>query len=262
MNPTWNTRTTGNTMHPVIALTPGEPAGIGPDITLAIAQQNLPAGLVCYADPDLLQERCNLLGYQLEIIPVSDLSQLQPHQAGQLHVYPVALKQSVQPGKLNKANAAYVLDTLSTAVAHIKNKSVHALVTGPVHKGIINESGIQFSGHTEFLAELTQGDPVMMLCTETLRVALATTHLPLNQVSPAITQQSLEKVITILHTDLVNKFGINHPRILVCGLNPHAGEDGHLGTEELTVIQPVLNKLRKKNLRLTGPLPADTLFTP
>ena len=249
-------------MFPVIALTPGEPAGIGPDITVKIAQSDINAKLLCFADPELLSARAKLMGLNIKINIISDPALTPPHCAGQLSVYPIHLQETVDAGRLNKNNAAYVLETLKTAVSHINNHTIQALVTGPVHKGIINEAGINFTGHTEFLAELTSGTPVMMLAADSLRVALATTHLPLSAVSSAITQNSLEKVIRILHQDLLNMFAINKPRILICGLNPHAGEDGHLGTEEITIIKPVLEKLRQENMNLIGPLPADSLFTP
>ena len=249
-------------MLPIIALTPGEPAGIGPDITLKIAQTDIDARLVCFADPELLKTRSETMGLSIIINTITDPGKTPPHKPGQLTVYPIKLNEPSIPGKLNKNNSTYVLQTLKESVGFINNKTIHALVTGPVHKGIINEAGIQFTGHTEYLAELTSGTPVMMLAAGTLRVALATTHLPLNEVSSAITQAKLEEVIRILHHDLVSKFGINKPDILVCGLNPHAGEDGHLGKEEITIIKPVLDKLRKENISLIGPLPADSLFTP
>ncbi|MCW9015253.1 MAG: 4-hydroxythreonine-4-phosphate dehydrogenase PdxA [Gammaproteobacteria bacterium] len=249
-------------MPPVIVITPGEPAGIGPDIVLQLVQKKINACIVCIADTNLMRERASLLELDIKINPVTDLSELRPHEAGTLFVYPVELNQKATAGKLDIANAAYVLECLSTAVTLIQQQKAQALVTGPVHKGIINEAGIPFTGHTEFLAELTQGNPVMMLAADSLRVALATTHLPLNKVSAAITRESLENIIRILHHDLVAHFKITNPEILVCGLNPHAGEGGHLGHEEIEVIEPVLEKLRLENMQLTGPLPADTLFTP
>ena len=166
------------------------------------------------------------------------------------------------PGRLNAANSRYVLNTLEVATSLALSKQVHALVTGPVHKGVINEAGIPFSGHTEFLAQQCEVDlTVMMLATEGLRVALATTHLPLHRVAAAITEDGLTEVLTVLHRDLKHKFAIEEPSILVCGLNPHAGESGHLGTEEIDIIEPVLNRLSQQGMDLTGPLPADTLFT-
>ncbi len=249
-------------MRPIIAITPGEPAGIGPDILIDLAQQDLQAKIVCIADPDLMRSRAEKLGQPLNIHSINNTSDIPPHQAGELYVFPVRLKTQAKAGVLDSANAAYVLACLDTAVKLIQHHQAHALVTGPVHKGIINDAGIAFTGHTEYLAELTSATPVMMLATDKLRVALATTHLPLKEVSQAITADSLRRVIQILHHDLQTYFGINTPRILVCGLNPHAGESGHLGREEIDVIDPVLQQLRTEGMDLTGPLPADTLFTP
>jgi 4-hydroxythreonine-4-phosphate dehydrogenase len=253
-------------MHPVIApiiaLTPGEPAGIGPDITLQLAQKKFAAKLVCFADNNLLQQRAQQLNININIESITDISQCSMHTQNQLQVIHTPIQTPAIPGELNSKNAAYVLDCIKNAVQHIQNNKIDALVTGPVHKGIINEAGIPFTGHTEYLAELTHGSPVMMLAANNLRVALVTTHLPLRQVSDAITADKLEQVIRILHDDLVTKFSIKNPNILVCGLNPHAGEDGHLGHEEIEIIEPVLKKLRQENLKLQGPLPADTVFTP
>lgn len=245
--------------QPRLVLTPGEPAGIGPDLTVLLAKQALPCELVVIADPELLQQRAAQLGVALQI---ESFDAAQPHQAGCLSVAPVQLAEPAQCGQLNPANAAYVLECLRVAVELCQSGRCQALVTGPVHKGIINEAGIPFSGHTEFLAELTGGYPVMMLTAPGLRVALVTTHLPLRQVADVITQPLLERVLSILHRDLITRFGIANPRILVCGLNPHAGEGGHLGREEIEIIEPVLAQLRRQGLDLRGPLPADTLFLP
>ena len=249
-------------MLPIIALTPGEPAGIGPDIALKISQTDIHAKLLCFCDPELLRKRAETLAPGIVINTITDPGQTPRHKPGQLTVYPVKLNEPSIPGKLNKNNSAYVLETLKQSAAYINSKKIHALVTGPVHKGIINEAGIPFTGHTEYLAGLTNGTPVMMLAANSLRVALVTTHLPLSEVSSAITQSKLEEVVRILHHDLISKFGINNPDILICGLNPHAGEDGHLGKEEITIIKPVIDKLKKENMNLIGPLPADSLFTP
>ena len=248
---------------PTLALTTGEPAGIGPDITIQIAQQQHSARLVAIADPDLLCERAEQLKLPLTIRSYL-LGQPNPVlPAGALYVSPVKLNAACTPGILNPANAGYVLETLRVAAQGCLDKRFDAMVTAPVHKGVINDAGIPFSGHTEFLAEYTQTrQVVMMLATRKLRVALVTTHLPLANVARAITPDLLTRVLTILHHDLVNKFGIAHPRILVCGLNPHAGEGGHLGREEIEVIEPVIQALRNDGMQLTGPLPADTLFTP
>jgi 4-hydroxythreonine-4-phosphate dehydrogenase len=246
-----------------IAITPGEPAGIGPDLVIQLAQQPHQAELVAVADPKLLQQRAEQLGLALTLENFTAQQPRQAHQPGRLKILPVTLRQPVQSGLLDSANSAYVLKTLTQATQGCLEHHFDALVTAPVHKGIINEVGIKFSGHTEFLAELTHTKQVvMMLVTEGLRVALATTHLPLREVSDAITPQLLEDVIRILHGDLQEKFGIARPRLYVCGLNPHAGEGGHLGYEEEETIAPVLEKLRGEGFKLIGPLPADTLFIP
>jgi 4-hydroxythreonine-4-phosphate dehydrogenase len=245
---------------PRIAITAGEPAGIGPDLCIAVAQQRFSAELVIIADPQLLQQRAALLQHSL------DLPIYRPGtaaRAGQVSVAPVRLRTPVHAGKLDSANAAYVLETLDCAIRGCNDNSFQAMVTAPVHKGIINDAGIAFTGHTEYLAEKTgAGTVVMMLAAPGLRVALATTHLPLAQVPAAITRDHLEAVLRCLHAELRNKFSIADPRILVAGLNPHAGEGGHLGREEIDVIEPILATLREQGLRLSGPLPADTLFTP
>lgn len=246
-----------------LAITPGEPAGIGPDLLVRLAQRPTPHELVAYADPTLLQARAELLGLPLELRSLDPEAAARPLTKGELVVAPIKLRAAVTPGVLNPANASYVLETLSAAIADCLNGHCQALVTAPVHKGVINDAGTAFSGHTEFLAEQTnRSRVVMMLATEGLRVALATTHLPLSEVSSAITGELLEQVIDILHTDLQLQFGIANPRILVCGLNPHAGEGGHLGMEEINIIEPTLERLRQRGINLVGPLPADTLFTP
>jgi 4-hydroxythreonine-4-phosphate dehydrogenase len=249
-----------------VFLTPGEPAGIGPDLAVLVAQRRLPAQVVAVADPALLRERARRLRKPLALAEFDPEAPPARHQPGHLWIAPVALAAPVRPGALNPANAQYVLETLRTAVRACRCTAGQALVTGPVHKGVINDAGIakvNFSGHTEFLAELTGGaTPVMMLATPKLRVALATTHLPLREVAAALTRSRLKEVIRVLAADLRSRFGIRRPRILVAGLNPHAGESGYLGREEIEVIEPVLRQLRGDGLDLTGPLPADTLFTP
>ena len=245
-----------------LLITPGEAAGIGPDITLKIAQQNFNAEIFVIADPDLLTQRAQLLGLDVQINIVNKLnSDLHMHQAGKLNVLPVELATSSTPGILDKLNSRYVLDCLNMAAQYCINGEASAMVTGPVHKGIINESGIPFTGHTEFLADLSNSKPVMMLATESLRVALATTHLPLSQVSQAITTDSLIYIISTLNEFLLRQCNIPHPRILVCGLNPHAGEDGHLGMEEIEVIEPAVQHCKQKGMNISDPTPADTAFT-
>ncbi len=245
-----------------LALTPGEPAGVGPELCVRIAQRDWPAGLVAFADPGLLHSAAQRLDLPLELITHDPAAPPTPQAAGTLGIAPLPLAAPATPGHLDPANAGYVLDTLRAATAACLAGEVAGLVTGPVHKGVINDAGIAFTGHTEFLAELTGGHPVMMLACPGLRVALATTHLPLAEVPRALDAATLERVLRILLTDLRDRFGLPQPRVLVCGLNPHAGEGGHLGREEIEVIAPVLDRLRSEGLDLVGPLPADTAFTP
>lgn len=247
---------------PRIAITPGEPAGIGPDLCCMIAQQAFDAELVAVGDPSVLEQRAQALGLPLQILAYEPEATPSLSRPGQLRVLQVSTHATVTPGKLDTSNAAYVVETLKTAARGCLDGAFDAISTAPVHKGVINDAGIPFSGHTELFGEIAQGHPVMMLATDDFRVALATTHLPLSKVSESITAEVLTEVISILHADLKHKFGIQEPRILVCGLNPHAGEGGHLGREEIEVIEPTLNALRTKGLQLLGPLPADTLFTP
>ncbi|MGO1460819.1 MAG: 4-hydroxythreonine-4-phosphate dehydrogenase PdxA [Marinobacter sp.] len=246
----------------VLALTAGEPAGIGPELCLQLAAKQRDAGLVIIASQPMLNERAKQLGLDVTLYPW--LPGTEPHTAaGKLSVLHVEGCASFSPGKLDTANSAYVLETLTRAAQGCLAGDFGGMVTAPVHKGVINEAGIEFSGHTEFLQQLCGVERVvMMLATETLRVALVTTHLPLKEVPAAITPERLTQVATILNADLKTFFGIRQPRILVAGLNPHAGESGHLGREEMEVIEPTLEKLRANGLQLTGPLPADTLFTP
>lgn len=248
---------------PRLLLTPGEPAGIGPDLVLKLAQQNHPAELVAIASQSLLRQRADQLGLSLEFSDFDPAQIARSHQAGTLPVLDVPLGHPVQSGALDPANARYVLTTLDRSVELCQQGKADALVTGPIHKGIINEAGIPFTGHTEYLAELSQAPQVvMMLACPGLRVALTTTHLPLAEVSRAITPARLEAVIRVLQHDLQHRFGLNSPQILVCGLNPHAGEDGHLGREEIEIINPLLEKLNQQGMNLVGPLAADTLFIP
>ncbi|MDX1303471.1 4-hydroxythreonine-4-phosphate dehydrogenase PdxA [Photobacterium sp.] len=245
-----------------IAITPGEPAGIGPDLVIAIAQQNWPHELVICANAQLMVERAAQLGLPLEVRVYDASLPAQPHQAGTMVVTDHDLKAPVTPGELKEQNGHYVLQTLERAAQGCLSGEFAALVTGPVHKGVINRAGVAFSGHTEFFAQQADtAQVVMMLATEGLRVALVTTHIPLAYVSKAITEERLQQVIRILHADLVSKFGIKQPKIYVCGLNPHAGEDGCLGREEIDIISPALEQLRQQEgMNLVGPLPADTIF--
>jgi len=245
-----------------LALTAGEPAGIGPELCLMLAQEARDIGVVVVACPQLLAERARLLGLDitLQAWQPGDAARCEP---GQLSVWSVPGCVSRAPGQLDPGNSRYVLATLETAARACLDGVVDGMVTAPVHKGVINEAGIAFTGHTEFLQALCGVERVvMMLATEELRVALVTTHLPLREVADAITPMRLQQVIRILDQDLRTFFGLEQPRILVAGLNPHAGEGGHLGREEIDIIEPTLAALRREGLQLTGPLPADTLFTP
>lgn len=250
-------------MIPRLVLTTGEPAGIGPDLCLQIASQELPCELVVAGDPGLLTQRAKQLGLDIELVTwCPDMARVMIHQRGRLLVWPIAEVADLTPGQLSPANADYVLKTLGAATEACLAGQFDAMVTGPVNKASINEAGVPFSGHTEYIAGLTGGKPVMLLTAPGLRVALATTHLPLSQVSQNITPERLKQTLRILDHDLRERFGIPHPRILVAGLNPHAGEGGYLGREEIEVITPALDVLRHAGLNLIGPLPADTLFLP
>jgi 4-hydroxythreonine-4-phosphate dehydrogenase len=244
-----------------IALTAGEPAGIGPDLCVQLAQQDFPFQLVVIANPELLIQRAKQLDLSLRITIFDSAAPASPHGAGNLTIVPVDLVEPAQSGQLNSANARYVLKTITKATKGCMDGVFDAMVTAPVHKGIINEAGFAFTGHTEYIAEITGGHPVMMLATPGLRVALVTNHLPLSEVSQAVTHTRLRTVLRVLDQDLRLRFRITSPKILVCGLNPHAGENGHLGKEEIEIIEPVLEGLRKQGLDLQGPLPADTVFT-
>ena len=244
-----------------IALTPGEPAGIGPDLCLLLAQQPQAVELVVICDPELLQQRAAALGLSFQPRMFDPDASPRASAAGEVCILPVASGAPAQCGILDKRNAHYVLETLDHAIAGCQSGTFDALVTGPVHKGIINDAGIAFSGHTEYLAQATGTDTVvMLLATDELRVALVTTHVPLQEVSTWITADRLQRIIRILHAGLQQRFGMAQPHIKVCGLNPHAGEGGHLGREEIEIIIPALQGLRAEGIDLDGPLPADTVF--
>jgi len=244
-----------------LALTVGEPGGIGPDLTVMLAQSEHPHQIIAICDPDLLKRRAQLLDKELTV-KIFDGASEQVAKAGEIWVQPIKLAQAEVAGELNQANGQYVLDTLSHAAQGCLDGIYHAMVTAPVHKGIINEAGIPFTGHTEFLEDYTHSERVvMMLATKGLMVALVTTHLPLKDVAAAITDERLSQIVNVLDKDLKQYFALPNANILVCGLNPHAGEGGHMGREEIDVIEPCLNQLREQGITLTGPLPADTLFT-
>jgi 4-hydroxythreonine-4-phosphate dehydrogenase len=248
---------------PRIILTSGEPAGIGPDLCVQIAQHTWPCELLVAGDASLIESRARLLNSSVRVEVVDSPAAPAPSAPNVIRVLHRPLHKPTQAGRLDAANAGYVLDLLDLAVDGCASGIFDAMVTAPVQKSIINDAGVAFSGHTEYLAERTGAPlPVMMLVAGQLRVALATTHLPLSAVSAAITSALLEKVVRILDHDLRIRFGIAAPRIMVCGLNPHAGESGHLGHEEIQTIAPTLETLRSEGLHLIGPVPADTAFTP
>ena len=250
---------------PVLAITSGEPAGVGPELCLRIVERAWPARLVVLADIELMRARAAALGCDVRIVAFDSAAAALP---GTIEVIHQALAAPARAGVLDPANGAYVLHLLDRAIAGCVGGEFAAMVTAPVHKGVICEGlgahdTMPFTGHTEYLAEHTDTPRVvMMLVGGGMRVALATTHLPLSAVPGAITPQVLEETLRILHADLVCHFGLGAPRILVAGLNPHAGEGGHMGREEIDVIIPVLERLRAEGLQLVGPLPADTLFVP
>jgi len=245
-----------------IIVTSGEPAGIGPDLCVELSQIELNAKLLVLANLDMLLERAQQLSISIQINQVDRLdADLEKHEPGKLNVFSVPLQHSVQPGKLDSANAPYVLNQLELATQVCIDKYFDAMVTGPVHKGVINQAQIPFTGHTEFLAHKTNAPlPVMMLQTTGLRVALATTHLPLKDVSSKLNKELIIKIISILHHDLIHKYAIKNPVILVCGLNPHAGEGGYLGDEEIKVIKPAIQYCKDQGIQAIGPLSADTVF--
>ncbi len=245
-----------------LVITSGEPAGIGPDLVLMLAQADWPVQLVVLGDREVIQARAQQLNSEVELLDYNADAPATPSRAGQMVLEHIPVAQPVVAGTLNKHNADSVVTMLRRAIHGCMSDEFAGMVTGPVHKGIINEAGLPFSGHTELLAEESQTERVvMMLATPGLRVALATTHLPLRDVPDAITQPLLNEILTITHQSLVKQFGINNPHILVAGLNPHAGEDGHMGREEIDVINPVMQSFEQQ-MNLSGPLPADTLFTP
>ena len=246
--------------HPILAITSGEPAGVGPDLCAALPRREWPARLVVLGDRAMIAARVHAVEPSVDVIDYQPGGSARP---GAIEVLHVPLAAPAVPGRLDAANGRYVLDILDRAIAGCKSGEFAGMVTAPVHKGIICDAGVPFSGHTEYLAEAT-GTPlvVMMLVGGGMRVALVTTHLPLKDVSAAITRPLLTDTLRILHADLVRDFGLPAPRILVAGLNPHAGEGGHMGTEEIDTIIPVLEQLRAEGMDLVGPLPADTLFVP
>ena len=253
-----------------IAVTAGEPAGIGPELILKLARLTLPFEIVAIADAILLGQLADKLDMNIRLNDFNYGPTNPTHTPDQLNVVHTPVASPIVWGKPDVKNSAYVIETLNTAIELVKNNVCQALATGPVQKNTINEAGIPFSGHTEFIAEKTGGHPVMLLTDEAfkeesqqkLRVALVTTHMAISQLTTRITTRQIERVLRTLHQDLIRLFDIPDPHIAVCGLNPHAGEGGYFGTEEIELICPLLEKLRSKNMNLEGPVPADTAFTP
>lgn len=244
-----------------VAITPGEPAGIGPDLVITIAQQSWPVELVVVASKALIINRAKQLNLPITLIDYDPNEQARPQAKNTLTILDIPLAQPTIPGILDVNNGAYVVETLKVASDKNISGEFDAVVTGPVNKGLINKAGVPFSGHTEFFAHQANcSDVVMMLATKGLRVALVTTHIPLAYVSKAITFERLQKITRILHQDLKTKFGIQSPKIYACGINPHAGEDGHLGREEIEIMEPAFAQLREEGINVIGPLPADTIF--
>jgi len=245
---------------PILALTPGEPAGVGPECTVRLAHEHPELRLLAIADPQILVSAAEALGIDIEISPWQPGNQV---TAGRLSCFAASLGQAVKPGHPDPANAHYVVGTIKSAVKLVRSGYAGALVTGPVHKGVINDGGIAFSGHTELLAELAGlKKVVMMLTAGDLRVALVTTHLALRDVPDAITVENVASTLRITHHELRTRFGIQRPVIQVLGLNPHAGEGGHLGTEDTRIIRKALNQCETEGIPALGPIPADTAFTP
>jgi 4-hydroxythreonine-4-phosphate dehydrogenase len=248
---------------PRLVITSGEPAGIGPDLVIELAQSDWPMEWAAIGNRSLFEARAQQLNLPIEILPYQAGQAPTPNRAKQIKLIDLPLAEPVKAGQLNVANADYVLKMLHRAIDGCLENEFDAMVTGPIHKGVINDAGIPFSGHTELLAERSHTEQVvMMLATPGLRVPLVTTHLPLRDVPDAITAPLLKSVIHILNDSLEQQFGIERPTIYVAGLNPHAGEGGHMGTEEVEIIDPALEQLREEGIHLIGALPADTLFTP
>jgi len=247
---------------PRLILTPGEPAGIGPDLVIKVAQNKIAAHLIVVCDPDLIRQRARQISTRIDLIEYKPDKEPDETGPGQLYFIHQSLQRAVNAGQADVHNAAYVIDSITTAVAGCQSGQFDAMVTGPVSKSVIADAGIDFRGHTEFIAGLCNNAfPVMMLTNGFMRVALVTTHIPLNQVTEYITTERLKQVVTVVNNDLISKFKIENPGILICGINPHAGEQGYLGTEEIDILIPVIEKLKNNGFNLKGPVSADTAFT-
>ena len=250
------------TEHARLVITAGEPAGIGPDVVLGALQSPFAAEIAVIGDMLILEQRAIALGMDLQFSLLQPGAAPPPHTPGEVSVYHIPCASPVEPGRLDVVNANHVVQALQTSAQLLKDKRFEAVVTAPVQKSVINDSGLSFTGHTEFFSEqFGCEDVVMLLVNDGLRVALATTHLPLREVPDAITQESLLRKLEIIHNDLIRLYGITQPRITILGLNPHAGESGHLGREEIDTITPACEEARKRGIDVTDPIPADTAFT-
>ncbi|MEM7194897.1 MAG: 4-hydroxythreonine-4-phosphate dehydrogenase PdxA [Pseudomonadota bacterium] len=247
-----------------IAISVGEPAGIGPDVTLGALENQVSQDLLLVADADMLETRARMLNMAMDFNRISNPAQFPDQvQEKKINVLHTPLSRESEPGQLDPSNSGYVLECIHRCVSLCQEGKADAMVTAPVHKGIINDAGHAFSGHTELIAALCNvAKPVMMLASERMKVCLATTHLPIVKVSQALNQDMLIETIRIINDDLKRLYNIERPTIGVCGLNPHAGEGGHLGDEEITIIEPAINALRSEGKDIVGPLPADTAFAP
>lgn len=250
-------------MIPAIVITTGEPAGIGPDICVETAMRDHDARIVFLADPAIIETRADLLGIGIEIHEIEVDQNIPEHQPGIMQILPIKALYPAVPGELNPGNSSYVTEIIDRAVDLCKIGHCGAMVTAPVQKSVINQAGISFTGHTEWIAEKTGTDhPVMMLVNQELRVCLATIHISLSEVPRSITRNGLGRIIRIIHSDMRKLFGLENPRIAVCGLNPHAGESGHLGNEEIAILEPAIASMQQAGISVVGPIPADTAFTP
>ena len=250
-------------MIPRLAVTAGEPAGIGPDIVLSAAMQEHSVQLVAIGSAEVLAERAQALNLPVTLAPYSSTDPIEAHTPGTLPVVDIPLNAACTAGELNTANAPHVLAVLDQAIELCRSGECHGMVTAPVHKGVINEAGIGFRGHTEYLAQACSAEHVvMLLAAKSLKIALVTTHIPLREVAGAIQPDTLRSTIEVLHQDLQRRFRIQSPRIVVLGLNPHAGENGYLGSEELEIIEPVCRRFRERGLQVIGPVSADSAFIP
>ncbi len=248
--------------YPKIIISTGEPGGIGPDILIKSGYRNFAAALVVIGDPGMIAQRARQLGVDIRIVECDGLPEAAIHQPGVLPVIPESLENPSRPGQLNPGNSRYVVRCIDSAVDRCLSRQFDAMVTAPVHKGVINEAGISFSGHTEWIAKRTGTEqPVMLLAGADIKVCLVTTHLSLRDVPDRVTDDRLERVLLVMLQEFRRLFGLEKPKIGVCGLNPHAGEGGHLGTEEIDTIIPVIQKLQQAGHRVDGPFPADTIFT-